>query len=80
MTDHRDVPIRDEEIRLGQLLKLADLVDAGSDVKPLLEQGWVKVNGEVESRRGRRVVKGDEVSVTVVPPEGPAEELTIRVT
>ena len=80
MTAYRDVPIKDEEIRLGQLLKLADLVDAGSDAKPLLEEGRVRVNGEVESRRGRRLVKGDEVSLTVVSPEGPAEELTLRVT
>jgi ribosome-associated protein len=80
MRDHRDVPIRGEDIRLGQLLKLADLVDAGSDVKPLLEQGRVKVNGEVESRRGRRVVKGDEVTLAVVSPEGPADELAVRVT
>jgi ribosome-associated protein len=80
MTDYRDVPLKDDEIRLGQLLKLADLVDAGSDVKPLLEQGRVTVNGEVESRRGRRIVKGDEVSLTVVSPAGPAEEVTVRVT
>jgi len=80
MTAYRDVAIKDDEIRLGQLLKLADLVDAGSEAKPLLEEGRVKVNGEVESRRGRRLVKGDEVSLTVVSPEGPAEELTVRVT
>ena len=80
MTQWRDVPIREDEIRLGQFLKLADLVDAGSEVKPLLEEGRVKVNGEVESRRGRRIVKGDEVTLTVVSPEGPAEELVVRVT
>jgi ribosome-associated protein len=79
MTQWRDVRIRDEEIRLGQFLKLADLVDAGSDAKPLLEEGRVKVNGEVESRRGRKLVKGDEVTLTVVSPEGPAEEVAVRV-
>jgi ribosome-associated protein len=61
MTGPRVVPIRDESIRLGQFLKLADLVDAGSDVKPLLAQGLVTVNDEVETRRGRRLARGDVV-------------------
>jgi ribosome-associated protein len=59
----REVPIRDESIRLGQFLKLADLVDAGSDAKPLLADGLVRVNGEVELRRGRQLVKGDVVTL-----------------
>jgi ribosome-associated protein len=59
----RDVPIRDDSIRLGQLLKLADLVDAGADVKPLVASGLVAVNGQRETRRGRQLVKGDVVSV-----------------
>jgi ribosome-associated protein len=57
------VPIRDDSIRLGQLLKLADLVDAGADVKPLVASGLVAVNGQRETRRGRQLVKGDVVSV-----------------
>jgi ribosome-associated protein len=59
----RVVPIRDESIRLGQFLKLADLVDNGSDAKPLLAQGSVRVNGEVETRRGRQLAKGDVVTL-----------------
>ena len=59
----RDVPIRDESIRLGQLLKLADLVDHGADAKPLLAQGLVSVNGETETRRGRQLTKGDVVTL-----------------
>ena len=59
----RDVPIRDESIRLGQFLKLADLVDTGADAKPLMIQGAVSVNGEVETRRGRQLVKGDVVTL-----------------
>ena len=59
----REVSIRDETIRLGQLLKLADLVDHGADAKPLLMQGLVFVNGELETRRGRQLVKGDVVSL-----------------
>ena len=58
-----DVPIRDESIRLGQFLKLANLVDSGSDAKPLLMNGAVQVNGEVETRRGRRLRVGDVVVV-----------------
>jgi ribosome-associated protein len=57
----RDVPIREESIRLGQFLKLADLIDNGADAKPLMIQGVVSVNGETETRRGRRLVKGDVV-------------------
>ena len=59
----REVRIRDESIRLGQLLKLADLVDNGAEAKPLLMQGLVLVNGELETRRGRQLVKGDVVSL-----------------
>ena len=61
--DARPVAIRDESIRLGQLLKLADLVDDGGEAKELLRRGLVQVNGEVETRRGRQLVPGDTVSV-----------------
>jgi ribosome-associated protein len=59
----RDVEVRDDGIRLGQLLKLAGLVDNGSDVKPLLEQGAVSVGGRAETRRGRQLKGGDVVAV-----------------
>jgi ribosome-associated protein len=59
----RDVGIREDSIRLGQFLKLADVVDAGSDVKGLLEAGEVEVNGTAETRRGRQLRRGDVVSV-----------------
>ena len=61
-----DVPIRDETIRLGQFLKLANLIESGSEAKPLLADGVVTVNGEVETRRGRQLVPGDVV--TLGPP------------
>ena len=57
------VAIHDESIRLGQFLKLADLVDTGADAKGLLAQGLVTVNGEVETRRGRQLVAGDVVEL-----------------
>jgi ribosome-associated protein len=59
----REVIIRDGTIRLGQFLKLADVIDAGGDAKALLAQGLVKVNGQTESRRGRQLSRGDIVSV-----------------
>ena len=58
-----DVPIRDESIRLGQFLKLANLVESGSDAKPVLADGQVTVNAEVETRRGRQLVPGDVVTL-----------------
>jgi ribosome-associated protein len=59
----REVEIRDESIRLGQLLKLADLVEDGGEAKEVLARGLVEVNGEVETRRGRQVVPGDTVTL-----------------
>lgn len=58
-----DVPIRDASIRLGQFLKLANLVESGSDAKPVIADGLVQVNGEVETRRGRQLVLGDVVEL-----------------
>lgn len=55
--------MRDGGIRLGQLLKLADLVETGAEGKALLQAGVVLVNGEVELRRGRQLTAGDVVQV-----------------
>jgi ribosome-associated protein len=57
----RDVSITEDGIRLGQLLKLAGLVDSGADAKSVLADGAVRVNGEVETRRGRQLRRGDVV-------------------
>lgn len=56
-----DVPIRDQSIRLGQFLKLADLIESGSEAKEVIAEGLVTVNGEPETRRGRQLVVGDVV-------------------
>ena len=61
MSDEEEVAIRGESIRLGQLLKLVGLVDAGADAKALLAAGEVTVNGEPEARRGRQLRRGDVV-------------------
>lgn len=57
------VPIRGEMIRLGQFLKLAGIVDGGGQVKALLSEGSVSVNGQPEDRRGRQLRPGDSVVV-----------------
>ena len=59
----RDVEIRDETIRLGQLLKLAGLVEHGAAAREVLEAGEVTVNGRDQTRRGRQVVPGDVVAL-----------------
>ncbi len=56
-----DIPIRDDSIRLGQLLKLAGIADSGAEAKELLADGAVSVNGEREGRRGRQLHRGDVV-------------------
>jgi ribosome-associated protein len=57
----RDVPIRDESIRLGQFLKYANLIDSGADAKTVIADGSVRVNGAVETRRGKQLRHGDTV-------------------
>lgn len=63
MPEPADVPISDESIKLGQFLKLADLVESGSEAKPLLAAGMVRVNDEVETRRARQLQVGDVVQI-----------------
>lgn len=58
-----DIGITGGGVRLGQLLKLANVVEGGGDVKALLADGLVYVNDEVETRRGRQLVAGDVVEV-----------------
>lgn len=53
--------IRDDFIKLGQALKLAGLVDSGVEAKDIIQSGLVKVNGEVDTRRGRKLVADDKV-------------------
>lgn len=55
------VEIKDEFIKLGQLLKLANLVSSGVEAKMVIQDGLVKVNGEVETRRGKKIYPQDVV-------------------
>ncbi|MFD1812279.1 RNA-binding S4 domain-containing protein [Rhodococcus gannanensis] len=63
MSAPEDVPIRDEMIRLGQFLKLANLIESGAEAKEVIADGLVAVNGEVEVRRGRQLREGDVVEI-----------------
>lgn len=58
-----EIPIRDEMIRLGQLIKLAGLVEDGGAARELIERGEVSIDGVVETRRGRQLHVGDIVEV-----------------
>lgn len=58
-----ELAIRDDMIRLGQMLKLASLAEDGVEAKALIDNGLVQVNGEIEERRGRQLHPGDTVSV-----------------
>ena len=56
------IKLRDEFIKLGQALKAANLVEDGVEAKLVIQDGLVKVNNEVDTRRGRKLYDGDIVS------------------
>lgn len=56
------IKLREDFIKLGQVLKAVGFVENGADAKDVIKQGMVKVNGKVETRRGKKLVDGDEVS------------------
>ena len=53
--------LRDDFIKLGQALKAAGLVESGVDAKFVIQDGLVKVNGSIETQRGKKLVAGDVV-------------------
>lgn len=59
----RTIIIKDEFITLGQLLKVSDCISTGGQAKPFLQEVPIKVNGEPEARRGRKLYPGDLVDV-----------------
>lgn len=59
--DRQQVAVREGVIRLGQLFKLAGVVETGGEAKARIQAGEAMVNGEVETRRGRQLVPGDLV-------------------
>ena len=57
-----EIKLKDEFIKLGQALKLAGVVEDGVEAKYVIQDGLVKVNGEVDTRRGRKVYNGDVIT------------------
>ena len=57
-----EIKLRDEFIKLGQAIKAANLVESGAEAKEVIQEGYVKVNGEVCTQRGKKLVVGDIVS------------------
>ena len=58
----QSVHLRDEFIKLGQALKAAGLVESGVEAKEVIQDGLVKVNGETDTRRSRKLYAGDIVT------------------
>ena len=56
------IKLREEYIKLGQALKAAGLVGSGVEAKEVIIEGLVKVNGQVEIQRGKKLHAGDVVS------------------
>ena len=54
-----NIYLRDDFIKLGQALKLSGLVSSGVEAKEVIQEGLVKVNGEIDTRRGKKLVEGD---------------------
>jgi ribosome-associated protein len=61
--ERNSVEITTEYIQLGQFLKLAGIIDTGGQAKPFLAEVPIKVNGENENRRGKKLYNGDSVDV-----------------
>lgn len=68
------INIEGDHIRLDQLLKLASIVDSGGMAKYLIIEGFVSINRELVTQRGRKVYKGDLVEVHI-----PEEEVRTRI-
>lgn len=56
-----ELVLREEFIKLGQAIKAVGFVENGVEAKEVIQDGLVKVNGEVDVRRGRKLYDGDEV-------------------
>lgn len=63
MNEIEEVLIRDDMIRLGQFIKLANLVEDGAQAREVIQNGLVKVNGDIEDARGKQLHDGDVVEL-----------------
>lgn len=71
----RNILIKGEFIKLDQLLKHASVVDTGGLAKIMIQDGMVRLNGETETQRGKKVRPGDQVEVLFFDEEGGIEEI-----
>ncbi|MDD3415650.1 MAG: RNA-binding S4 domain-containing protein [Lachnospiraceae bacterium] len=55
------IHLKEEYIKLGQALKAAGLVESGVEAKEVIQEGLVTVNGEIDTRRGKKLHSGDSV-------------------
>ena len=55
------IKLREDYIKLGQALKAAGLVESGVDAKFVSQDGLVKVNGQIETQRGKKLIAGDVI-------------------
>lgn len=55
------IKLREEYIKLGQALKAANLVENGAEAKFVIQEGLVRVNGETEYQRGKKLKDGDQI-------------------
>ena len=62
----KEVKIKDEFITLGQLLKIVDLVSTGGEAKMFLANETIKVNNELENRRGKKLYKNDLIEINSI--------------
>lgn len=62
--EYEEITLTHEYITLGQFLKFADIIDSGGMTKWFLEEHEIKVNGEPENRRGKKLYPGDIVEIT----------------
>lgn len=61
MNERSKIKLKGEYIKLGQVLKAAGIAEDGVDAKHMIQDGMVQVNGEIDTRRGRKLYAGDEV-------------------
>ena len=59
----KDIEIRDDFITLGQFIKVVDLISSGGEAKSFLLNTNVLINGEKDSRRGRKLYRGDQIVI-----------------
>ena len=58
-----DVKIKENFITLGQFIKVLDLISSGGEAKSFLINMQIKINGENDNRRGRKLYKGDQIVI-----------------